>query len=138
MADLHGVIEAALRPLEAAGWDATFECPPTAVSADGPALSHVLSGMLTGAGMSGAEHIGIVTDVEGDRVRIRIAFDGPGAGSGEITADEETRRLAMARALLADVEADVEWTRVGGTALFTLELAGVALERENGGVVPTG
>jgi hypothetical protein len=124
MADLHNVIEAALRPLEAAGWDASFECPPVAVAVDSDTLSSVLTGMLTGAGMSGAENIGIVTDIAGDKVRIRIAFDGPGAGEGEITPEESERRLGMARAMLGDIDADVDWTRVGKLALFTLELNG--------------
>jgi signal transduction histidine kinase len=130
--ELKGVIEASLASISDTGWDAAIECPSVGVLVDPILLRRVLANLLQSANAHGAENIGIVTQVEGDRVKVSIGDDGdvgppsPGSewriGTAEPVSAEVEHQLTVSRQLLQGMDAKVTWSRMGEISLYTVDL----------------
>jgi hypothetical protein len=130
--DLKGVIEASLAAISDTGWDAAIDCPQVGVLVDPVLLRRVLANLLQSANAHGAENIGIVTHVEGDRVKVSIGDDGkvgppsPGSewrlGLPHPVSGEVEHQLTVSRQLLHGMDASVSWSRLGEISLYTVDL----------------
>ncbi|MDH4115989.1 MAG: hypothetical protein OEX04_11050 [Acidimicrobiia bacterium] len=126
--ELPGIIEAALATVNNAGWDAAVDCPDVRVMVDPLRMRRLLTNLLLSATAHGAEHIGLVATIEGDKVEVNVGHDGSlldgytEAAARENPPKEVDHQLNVARQLLNGMHADVRWTAWRGVSLYTVEL----------------
>ena len=123
--ELRGIIDAALATMVDAGWEVAIECPDVSVLVDPLRMRRLLSNLLLSATAHGAEHIGLVAVIVGDRVEANVGHDGSLLDGVPDTTDgppEVEHQLTVARQLLAGMHADARWTNWRGVSLYTMEL----------------
>lgn len=125
--ELEGIIEAALATVTDTGWEVAIQCPQVRVLVDPLRMRRLLSNLLLSATAHGAEHIGLVAEVVGDKVKVNIGHDGTllaneTPGLTDEIPPEVDHQLTVARQLLTGMHAEARWTRWRGVSLYTIEL----------------
>jgi hypothetical protein len=125
--ELEGIIDAALATVSNTGWEVAIQCPTVHVLVDPLRMRRLLSNLLLSATAHGAEHIGLVAEIVGDRVEVNVGHDGSlladrGSADDTDVPPEVEHQLTVARQLLQGMHAEVRWTRWRGVSLYTVEL----------------
>ncbi len=124
--ELKGIIDAALATIVDAGWEVAIECPPVHVLVDPLRMRRLLSNLLLSATAHGAEHIGLVAVIVGDKVEINVGHDGSllrGISEDASSPPPEVdHQITVAKQMLGGMHAEVRWTNWRGVSLYTIEL----------------
>lgn len=124
--ELKGIIDAALATIVDAGWEVAIECPPVHVLVDPLRMRRLLSNLLLSATAHGAEHIGLVAVIVGDKVEINVGHDGSllRGISEDVSSPppEVDHQITVAKQMLGGMHAEVRWTNWRGVSLYTIEL----------------